>query len=538
MAVQSDTVQQQDTLNRYLLYFPRSKTVSADVHSFCGEEELSKPYRYTIRFTSPNPNIAVKDVLNKMAEFILRAPNPKAKSTWHNQESWLPVRQINGVITSFSRLKSSADEALYECMLEHELALLDRNYRSAVYMDMTVPELVTKLMKESGHFQGYNIDFDQLSHNYPSREMIIQWKETDLQFIRRLLAEVGIWFRFENHDKVQGETVVIFGDGSRRYVFSNKKLPYVRHSGMTSHEEYVTELEERYQLIPENVLVRTYNYRDPFSPQADKTITGNDIPDGITSGKQYHYADHFLAAGDFYGQEAETASFYARLRYERLLNKQSVLGVTTSDPKLLPGVMFHPTGDIPDGFKPGYTDIKRGIHTEPVSQYYRLFTRKFIHPSERYIAITGWGAGGFIVSKDYGQTWNSVRFAPGPNEPNGDDYAPYEDVLSFTVVNEQGFLQTKHRLYMSSKPFDDPRLAAGGPGIEYTVDDGMGGKVNGKLESSNAGPSWGLDYITKQGLKEDTAQFKTNYQGLPDKIPEVKGYTGWDHMRCDMDVGK
>ncbi len=41
MAGQSDTVQQQDTLNRYLLYFPRSKTVSPDVHSFCGEEELS-----------------------------------------------------------------------------------------------------------------------------------------------------------------------------------------------------------------------------------------------------------------------------------------------------------------------------------------------------------------------------------------------------------------------------------------------------------------------------------------------------------------
>lgn len=354
MAGQSDTVQQQDTLNRYLLYFPRSKNVSPDVHSFCGEEELSKPYRYTIRFTSPNPNIAVKDVLNQMAEFIQRAPDPKAKSIWHNQESWLPVRQINGVITSFSRLKSSADEALYECVLEHELALLDRNYRSAVYMDMTVPDLVTKLMKESGHFQGYNIDFDQLSHNYPSREMIIQWKETDLQFIRRLLAEVGIWFRFENHDKVQGETVVIFGDGGRRYVFSNKQLPYVRHSGMTSHEEYVTELEEQYQLIPENVLVRTYNYRDPFSPQADKTIAGNDIPHGITRGKQYHYADHFLAAGDFYGQEAETASFYARLRYERLLNKQSVLGVTTSDPELLPGVMFHPTGDISDGFKPGF----------------------------------------------------------------------------------------------------------------------------------------------------------------------------------------
>ncbi|MCX4180899.1 type VI secretion system Vgr family protein [Enterobacter sp. HSTU-ASh6] len=348
----SGIVQQQDTLNRYLLYFPRSKSVLPDVHSFTGEEKLSKPYRYTIRFTSPASNIAVNDVLNQRAEFILRAPNPKAG--WHNQEPWLPVRQINGVITSFARLKSSADEALYECVLEHDLALLDRNYRSAVYMNVTVPELVTQLMKESRQFEGYNIDFDQLSRSYPRREMVIQWKETDLQFIRRLLAEAGIWFRFENHDKVQGETVVIFGDGGRRYVFSDKKLPYVRHSGMTSHEEYITELEEQYDLIPENVLVRTYNYRNPSSPQADKTIFDNDIPDGITRGKQYHYADHYLEDGDFYGEEAETASFCARLRYERLLNKQSVLGGTTSDPALLPGVMFHPTGDIPDGFKHGF----------------------------------------------------------------------------------------------------------------------------------------------------------------------------------------
>ncbi|EMX8898192.1 T6SS immunity protein Tli3 family protein [Enterobacter bugandensis] len=185
-----------------------------------------------------------------------------------------------------------------------------------------------------------------------------------------------------------------------------------------------------------------------------------------------------------------------------------------------------------------YTDTQRDIHTEPVSQFYRIFTEKFVHPSVRYIALPTWDVSGFLVSKDYGQTWHDAQFSPGENDLNGMNAPQQEDVLSFTVVNDQGFLQTKHRLYMSSKPFDDPRLAAGGPGVEYTVDDGMGGKVNGKLEPSNAGPAWGLDYITKQGLKEDTAQFKANYQGLPDKVPEVKDYTGWDHMRCDMDAGR
>ncbi len=40
---QTKIIQLQDTLNRYLLYFPRSKNMAADVYSFIGEETLSKP---------------------------------------------------------------------------------------------------------------------------------------------------------------------------------------------------------------------------------------------------------------------------------------------------------------------------------------------------------------------------------------------------------------------------------------------------------------------------------------------------------------
>ena len=185
-----------------------------------------------------------------------------------------------------------------------------------------------------------------------------------------------------------------------------------------------------------------------------------------------------------------------------------------------------------------YTDTLRGIHTRPVSQFYRIFTKKFVHPSERYIAIPTWDDPGTMISKDYGKTWSPQFFSVGPNEPDGTNQPSYEDIISFTVVNDQGFLLTKHRLYMSSKPFEDPRILPGGPGIAYTVDDGMGNKVRGKLEPGSSGPAWGLDYITKEGLHEDIAQFKTNYQDLPDSVPDVKGYTGWDHMRCDMDAGK
>ena len=179
-----------------------------------------------------------------------------------------------------------------------------------------------------------------------------------------------------------------------------------------------------------------------------------------------------------------------------------------------------------------YTDTQKAIHSQPYFQFYRIYTKQFIHNSERYIAIPAWESAGFIVSKDYGKTWHPSSFSPGENEPNGDNAPPYDDILSFTGVNDQGFLQTKHRLYMSSRPFDDPRLLPGGKGIHYELQDG----VQGDITTGTGGWAWGMVYMTKQGLKDTVQSLQTNWEDQPDKVPEVKGYTGWDHMRCDMDA--
>ncbi|WP_441293465.1 T6SS immunity protein Tli3 family protein, partial [Salmonella bongori] len=50
-----------------------------------------------------------------------------------------------------------------------------------------------------------------------------------------------------------------------------------------------------------------------------------------------------------------------------------------------------------------YVDTQRDIRSRiyDVSDGYRIFTKKFIHPSERYIAIMSYEAGAFTVSKDY-----------------------------------------------------------------------------------------------------------------------------------------
>ncbi|MRT04539.1 T6SS immunity protein Tli3 family protein [Ewingella americana] len=183
-----------------------------------------------------------------------------------------------------------------------------------------------------------------------------------------------------------------------------------------------------------------------------------------------------------------------------------------------------------------YVDPARGIRSEVASQFYRAFADKYVHPSERYIAVPGWDTDAFIVSKDYGRTWRSGKFAKNYRsvEPTRTDRPSRQNMLSFTVVNDQGFLLTRQgNLYMSSKPFDDPRVMPGGPGIDYVDDDGD----PHHLKYGSAGPGWGLQYIAIKAIGGLTAEYLSNWQELPTTIPEVKNYKGWSRMQCDPSKG-
>lgn len=110
-----------------------------------------------------------------------------------------------------------------------------------------------------------------------------------------------------------------------------------------------------------------------------------------------------------------------------------------------------------------------------------------------------------------------------------------------TVVNDQGFILTKWGdLYISSKPFDDPRLQPGGEGIDY-VYDGEKHHLRPRNNGTNDNSYWGRNYTSWASLQGErpwtTFAYETNWQGIPNKVPEVKNYTGWDHMRCDPDLG-
>ncbi|UHC85435.1 type VI secretion system Vgr family protein [Klebsiella michiganensis] len=309
-----------------------------DVLAFEGDEALSKPFRYRIEFTSADHTISKEMMLMKAASLTLQAPVDQGYGIKIQQ----PVRVIQGVVTGFERLGTSKDETRYALTLEPRLALLDRSHQNAIYQDMSVPQIVEKILRERHNMRGQDFLFS-LSKEYPRREQVMQYGENDLHFITRLLGEVGIWFRFTTDTRLNID-VVEFYDSQQGYE-KGLTLPSVPPSGQHSQGvDSVWEMESRHSVVQKQVSTRDYNYRQATEDM--HTLVDATRGDTTTYGEAYHWADNYLTAGNSHDRNPapESGAFFARIRHERYLNGQTQTHAITSCPILSPGQVLKVTG--------------------------------------------------------------------------------------------------------------------------------------------------------------------------------------------------
>ncbi len=320
-----------------------------DVLAFEGQEALSRPFSYRIEFTSAEHAISKEMVLMKPGSLTLQAPVDQGFGVKLQQ----PVRVIQGVVTGFERLSTSADETHYALTLQPRLALLDRSHQNAIWQDMSVPQIVEKILRERHGFKGQDFLFS-LSKEYPRREQVMQYAEDDLHFITRLLGEVGIWFRFTADTRLNID-VVAFYDSQQGYE-KGLTLPSVPLSGQHSKGvDSVWEMECHHNVVVQQVSTRDYNYRqanEDMNAQVNATRG-----DSTTYGDAYHYADNYLTPGSAYDRNPapESGAFYARIRHERYLNGQTRTRAMTSCPTLSPGQVLKVTGgyEVAETFSQG-----------------------------------------------------------------------------------------------------------------------------------------------------------------------------------------
>lgn len=314
------------TLNRYFLSIPSCSSV-LDVEDFNGSEGLSRNYYYDILFTSADKDIQANQFLRQVATLTMNGGKLGFMTT---------QKIVHGVITDFQRLSGSADEARYHITLTPYLSLLDKQFRThRFFINKSVPEVVGEILQEHA-LHGWEYEFT-LTQSYPKREQINQYQESDLAFIERLLAEVGIFYFFTLQPDTRTE-VVHFADQQSAYEF-DKRLALDSPSGMNdSGADSVWGLNILHQVAPAGVTTKDYNHREAQkvlqSARAD--ITGGEGEE-IRYGEVYHYKPRHLETGEAFSPTPETGNFWARLDHERFLAEQTLITGFSTDVGLRPG---------------------------------------------------------------------------------------------------------------------------------------------------------------------------------------------------------
>ncbi|WP_274240490.1 MULTISPECIES: type VI secretion system Vgr family protein [Enterobacter] len=312
-------------LNRYRLDIP-SCTALLDVETFSGKEFMSELYYYQVIFTSSDQNISSAQLLTKPATLIM-GTGPLMGLTGQ--------KVVHGVVTHFKRISGSRDQATYQIIIEPFLSLLRNQFRThRFFVNKSVPEVVTEVLQEHG-LKGWEYEFT-LKADYPKREQINQYKENDLAFIERLLAEVGIFYFFTLQPDTQTE-VVHFADKQSAWTFG-KSLPLSSPSGMSDNAaDSVWGVHVRQNVVERSVTASDYNHREAqnilTSVPADMTRGDGE---GVTYGDVYHYLPRHLERGDKITPAAETGNFWARLEHERFLSGQTTISGCSNDALLSP----------------------------------------------------------------------------------------------------------------------------------------------------------------------------------------------------------
>ncbi|MBI4717088.1 MAG: type VI secretion system tip protein VgrG [Planctomycetes bacterium] len=286
-----------------------------------GSEGLSQLFRFEIELASSEPPPAFTDVVGKRGALSIVTDAGE--------------RFFHGIISRFELTGETAEQLYFRVELVPMVWLLTHRYNSRIFQNQTVKDIITAILTEAG-IPSDRFKLDGLTRTYEPREYCVQYRETDFNFIARLMEEEGIWWCFEHTP--DGHTFVA-ADGVEGYkpVEGEPKLPYKPPTGMDIAEEHVFRFRLGQAVRPGKVVLNDFNFEKPTLNLEVQGDVGRDTA---------------LEFSDYPGEYLETSAgqALAKLRAEEFESTR-ILGVGQSNShRLLPGRTFelaeHPAAGL------------------------------------------------------------------------------------------------------------------------------------------------------------------------------------------------
>ncbi|WP_224242009.1 type VI secretion system Vgr family protein [Hyalangium gracile] len=286
-----------------------------------GQEALSEPFEFQVEFfpTSLEP-LDTRELLDTAASLSVRDPEGAE-------------RFIHGWVEAVEDLGARQGHPEYRVRLVPGLRQLSHVRRSRIFQNLSVPDIVAQVLK-AGH-----VDHRlALSGSYPKREYCVQYRESNLDFVRRLLEEEGIFYFFEHGPDSH---VMVLGDGASAHepLPGESTLLFRAETGQApTVGEHITRVARTHRLLPARVALRDFDFE---RPTLDLTAQARESQ-GVQALEIYDYP------GD-YVQPAEGKRL-SKVRLEELRFGVRTLACAGTCHRLLPGSTFslaeHPDGEL------------------------------------------------------------------------------------------------------------------------------------------------------------------------------------------------
>jgi type VI secretion system secreted protein VgrG len=261
------------------------------LEAFSGVEGVSRPYKYTLEFVSQSPSIDPDDILRKpVAVFIQLADGSE--------------RVIHGVASRFTQRGRSEELSGYEAEIVPWFWFLSLSTDCRIFQTKTVLEIIEEVFGEYG-----SSDFDvRCTGSYDPREYCVQYRETDLDFVSRLMEEEGIFYFFEHSGS--GHKLVLADDASAISPCVQERARFSGTPGGWLEEDVIAGLEKEHVVHPTKVTLTDY---DPLQP----TLNLQSSAVKQSEDEIYDYPGKFSKTKD--GER------YSALRLEELSTLEEVL---------------------------------------------------------------------------------------------------------------------------------------------------------------------------------------------------------------------
>jgi type VI secretion system secreted protein VgrG len=216
------------------------------VLAFSGREEMSRPFTYEVQIASEDDSIDFTQVIDQavVLGFVREGE----------------MRYVNGIVTRFEQGEIGTRFALYDLQIMPKIQRLAFRHNCRIFQGKSAPEIIKQILTELG--LGGDEYRQVLQGSHPTREYCVQYRESELDFIQRLMEEEGIFYFFEHKND---KHVMVMADTSSVHqpVTDGGKVAYAERDSGRVTGEHAFGFRYSEEIRPGLTLLRDYNFKKP-----------------------------------------------------------------------------------------------------------------------------------------------------------------------------------------------------------------------------------------------------------------------------------